>query len=127
MGLRCSEYAKPATRTTKGVPVSRHPLKMEKDSHQRSERIRCFLKVRYVLQNKLSFPDEISMSGQQLTTITEAVLELDEFQECGEDFIDELRCVRVCVCACARTSSAGDGEPSERGGGGGQFVLDVLE
>ena len=43
------------------------------------------------LQNKYTCSDEISLSEEQLTQIVDAALEIEEFQDCGQDFRNELK------------------------------------
>ncbi len=44
-----------------------------------------------MLQNKFPFEKEITLSADQLRQIVDAALDIEEFQECGEDFINELK------------------------------------
>ena len=45
----------------------------------------------FIFQNKFPCISEMSLTGDQLRQIVDAALEIEEFQECGSDFIEELK------------------------------------
>ena len=58
-----------------------------------SSNIILIVNTRYVFQNKFACHTELPLTGGQLSQIVDAALEIEEFQECSEEFRAELKLV----------------------------------